>query len=76
MARNGPEDVLDECAMQTGTGIEPRTDIDPMDAALKTAPVWPYGLVFLLLAGTGAAVVAGRRLRTPIRRLPNGTRIA
>ena len=53
-----------------------RDDRDPMDESLAEAPVWPFGLGFLLLAGAGAAVVSGRRLRTPIRRLPNGTRIA
>jgi hypothetical protein len=36
----------------------------------------PYGLAFLVVAGAASAVVAGRRLHTPIRRLPNGTRIA
>ncbi len=74
MARNGPDLVVDECAMQTsmdGTGY-----VDPAEAALRSGPVWPYGLAFLLVIGGGAAVVAGRRLRTPIRRLPNGTRIA
>ena len=57
-------------------GAHRRSYVDPLDEALETAPVWPFGLGFLLLAGAGAAVVAGRRLRTPIRRLPNGTRIA
>ncbi|GAB3073580.1 MULTISPECIES: ABC transporter permease [unclassified Phycicoccus] len=74
-ARNGPSaQATDECAMLTNTGDTGFTD--PSENALKTAPVWPYGLAFLLVAGSGAAVVAGRRLRTPIRRLPNGTRIA
>ena len=49
---------------------------DPNAAAAKGAAVWPFGLVFLLLLGGGATAVANRRLRTPIRRLPNGTRIA
>jgi ABC-2 type transport system permease protein len=38
--------------------------------------VWPYGLAFLLLAGAGSMVVSARRLRTPVHRLPGGTRIA
>jgi len=37
------------------------------DRLNKVPSVWPYGFVFL---------VAVRRLRTPIRRLPRGTRIA
>ncbi len=71
-ARNGPEAVSDECSFQVSDG---QTG-DQGSRALESAPVWPYGLGFLLVAGIGAATVAGRRLRTPIRRLPNGTRIA
>ena len=50
--------------------------LGPTEAAAKGAAVWPFGLAFLLLAGGGATAIANRRLRTPIRRLPNGTRIA
>jgi ABC-type transport system involved in multi-copper enzyme maturation permease subunit len=38
--------------------------------------VWPYGFVFLGLVGGASTWVAVRRLRTPIRELPRGTRIA
>jgi ABC-type transport system involved in multi-copper enzyme maturation permease subunit len=38
--------------------------------------VWPYGFVFLGVLGAASTWVAVRRLRTPIRRLPRGTRIA
>lgn len=77
MARNGPDgDVQDECANYVGDGGPDPGYVDPMDEALRSSPVWPFGLGFLLLAAAGAAVVAGQRLRTPIRRLPNGTRIA
>lgn len=79
MARNGPDAVAQECANFVGQGQGDFTDesyVDPLDEALETAPVWPFGLGFLLIAGVGAGVVAGKRLRTPIRRLPNGTRIA
>lgn len=79
MARNGPDDVAQECASFIGEGQGEFTDgsyVDPLDEALESAPVWPFGLGFLLIAGLGAGVVAGQRLRTPIRRLPNGTRIA
>jgi ABC-type transport system involved in multi-copper enzyme maturation permease subunit len=38
--------------------------------------VWPYGFVFLGLLGGVSTWVAVRRLRTPIRKLPRGTRIA
>ena len=74
-ARNGPEAVRNECQFQTGKATDETTN-DPLTGALETAPVWPVGLAFLVLAGAGSALVASRRLRTPIRRLPNGTRIA
>jgi hypothetical protein len=73
-ARSGPDEVVDECAEQTASS--PPTSADPADDALSAPPVWPFGLGFLLVAGAGAAWVSGRRLRTPVRRLPNGTRIA
>lgn len=65
-------EVRQECWVDMYAG-EPT---DPVEAAAKGAAVWPFGLLFLLLAGGGATTVAERRLRTPIRRLPNGTRIA
>jgi len=42
----------------------------------KVHAVWPHGFVFLGLIGAGSTWVAVRRLRTPIRKLPRGTRIA
>jgi ABC-2 type transport system permease protein len=42
----------------------------------KVNPVWPYGFGFLGLVGAGSTLVAVRRLRTPIRKLARGTRIA
>ena len=40
-----------------------------------TSPVWPYGLAFNLLLGAGSVMIV-RRLRTPVRQLTKGTRIA
>jgi hypothetical protein len=75
LARSGPEAVSNECTF--ATALADAAPQDPTTArALASPAVWPYGLGFLLVAGVGAALVAGRRLRTPIRRLPNGTRIA
>ena len=80
MARNGPDEVQQECNFQTDVNADPTLGdtggVDPMDQARQTAPVWPIGLGFLLVLGAGAALVAARRLQTPSRRLPNGTRIA
>lgn len=39
-------------------------------------PVWPYGLAFDVLLAVGAVAITIRRLRTPVRRLPRGVRIA
>ncbi len=39
-------------------------------------PLWPYGLAFDVLLGVGAVAITIRRLRTPVRRLPRGVRIA
>ncbi len=41
-----------------------------------SGPVWPFGLAFLLIGGVAATGISVLRTRTPIRRLPNGTRIA
>ena len=50
---------------------------DPQQQApLQSGPVWPYGLAFYLALGAGATWLAVRRTRTPVTRLPNGTRIA
>jgi len=46
------------------------------DRLNKVPAVWPYGFVFLGLIGGASTWVAVRRLRTPIRKLPRGTRIA
>jgi len=75
-ARNGPGDVHDECSGYVVNEPGPEGGGDPVSDALDSAPVWPYGLAFLLVAGAGATALAGSRLRTPVRRLPNGTRIA
>ncbi|MDU0313981.1 ABC transporter permease subunit [Phycicoccus sp. M110.8] len=74
-ARKGPDAVVDECRFATGDATAQAYQ-DPFDKAFETGPVWPYGLGFLLVLGAGATTVAARRLRTPVRRLPNGTRIA
>ncbi len=46
------------------------------DRLNKVHAVWPYGFAFLGLIGAASTWVAVRRLRTPIRKLPRGTRIA
>jgi ABC-type transport system involved in multi-copper enzyme maturation permease subunit len=73
-ARLGPTStVRQECWVDMDADAMPP---DPVAEAARDQAVWPFGLAFLLLGGVGATAVAHRRLHTPIRRLPNGTRIA
>lgn len=48
----------------------------PEQPPLQSGPIYPYGLAFYLALGAGATWLAIRRTRTPVTRLPNGTRIA
>lgn len=77
VAKTGPPSqagrIVEECTFETSLsqGPGPGEPAQPEGSA-----VWPYGLAFLLLCGAGATAVARRRLVTPVRRLPSGTRIA
>jgi hypothetical protein len=78
-ARRGADltTTREECYFGDASG-QPPLDT-PMGQASRrpaSAPVWPFGLGFLLVIGVGATGVSVLRTRTPIRRLPNGTRIA
>lgn len=42
----------------------------------STMPVWPFGAAVYLIAGAGGVAVATWRIRTPMRRVGAGTRIA
>jgi hypothetical protein len=67
-ARLGPRLVQDFCS-----------DFDTLQRAEERAalpPVWPWGMAFYLLLVAGSTALAVRRLRTPVRRLPVGQRIA
>ena len=82
--------VRDECSWlpETAADVEDyeATDeaFEARERAQETAararrdanPVWPWGLAFLVALGLVSVVVAERRVRTPVRRLPSGTRIA
>ncbi|SMC93326.1 ABC transporter permease [Janibacter indicus] len=70
LAKAGPPEVHDECWSD---------DEDTSDSSARVReefPAWPMGLGVYVLAGAGATAVAIRRVRTPIRRLPSGTRVA
>jgi len=77
-------DSLNECWPETqpalasgdGTQLFAQEQQIQRDRLNKVHAVWPYGFVFLGVMGAGSTWVAVRRLRTPIRRLPRGTRIA
>ena len=73
-ARLGPTStVRQECWVDMDADAMPRTPV--AEAAMDQGSV-ALRPAFLLLGGVGATAVAHRRLHTPIRRLPNGTRIA
>ncbi len=91
MARMGTtEDSLNECWPEFAVAsLEPQPNVGANAGANIGSPeqlqrdrlnqvpaVWPYGFVFLGLLGAAATWVAVRRLRTPVRRLSRGTRIA
>lgn len=77
-----PSEVRDECTFFAEMG--PEMDRSSEDEAREAAErerrdanvVWPWGLAFLIALGLGSVVVAEARVRTPVRRLPSGTRIA
>lgn len=49
----------------------------PTDLGSPTSiPVWPFGAAVYLIAGAGGIAVATWRIRTPMRRVGAGTRIA
>lgn len=68
-----PDAIQDECQFMGELAAEPLPSERP---AAASAPVWPYGLGVLLLVGGAATAIATRRVQTPVRRLPSGTRIA
>lgn len=84
-AKAGPPDpgeVRDECTFYAEMG--PEGDVTAAQEARDAAErerrdanaVWPWGLAFLVALGLGSVVVAESRVRTPVKRLPSGTRIA
>lgn len=73
-ARLGPSSSEDWCFTDEATQ---RLREQERAAAREAAGVtWPYGLATDLAIGTGFVVLAIRRLRTPSRKLPRGTRVA
>lgn len=84
-AKAGPGDldeVRDECSYLpktagAGTPALPEVARQVEDRERRNAnAVWPWGLAFLVGLGLVSVVVAERRVRTPVKRLPSGTRIA
>ena len=67
-ARLGPEYTQNWC--------DPSPTDDRADEREELSPAWPYGLGADLLVAAGFVVVTVRRLRSPTRKLPRGTRVA
>ncbi len=79
-ARLGRDPITDWCG-PGATGGDNAADYAAREAQRdrdreRLGVAWPYGLAVNLLLGGGLTTVAARRLRTPARRLPRGTRIA
>jgi ABC-type transport system involved in multi-copper enzyme maturation permease subunit len=55
---------------------DPNHTWEPLGQRQAQSPVWPYGLAFDVLLGLGALTITTRRLRTPVKRLPRGVRLA
>jgi len=70
-ARTGPQPEQDWCGAYEPGYVSP---VD--DPELDDSPVWPWGLGANLLLGAGGVVLAVRRLRIPVAKLPRGTRVA
>lgn len=84
-AKAGPGplgEVKDECSYLPKTSsaaqpVSPEVARQAEDRERRNAnAVWPWGLAFLVALGLVSVVVAERRVRTPVRNLPSGTRIA
>ncbi len=73
-ARRGPQPdrLIYECVDER----TPSFSAPARDDVSGVAPLWPVGLLGLALIGAGSVAVAIRRVRTPVHRLPAGTRIA
>ncbi len=73
-ARLGPEPTEDQCWFDQQTAQRREAERAAQREALGVT--WPYGLAADLLLGAGFVALAVRRLRTPTRTLPRGTRVA
>jgi len=71
-ARLGPDPIEDWCGDEASARTAAQRDRREADQPAA----WPYGLGADLLVGVGFLVLTVRRLRTPTRKLPRGTRIA
>lgn len=78
-ARLGPDPIQDWCGPgangDTSTVFQQREAQRAKDRE-RLGVTWPYGLAFDLGLGALFATVAVRRLRSPARKLPRGTRVA
>ena len=71
-ARHGAQEPLREC----WSGEFTQGSAEQRSARGLDDPVWPIGFAGYAAVGAGALAIAVRRLRTPVHKLPRGTRIA
>ncbi len=70
-ARLGPDHTIyNQCGANSAADRQRQQNRDALGIT------WPFGLAADLLLGAGFVAVAVRRLRTPTRTLPRGTRVA
>jgi ABC-type transport system involved in multi-copper enzyme maturation permease subunit len=70
-----PGDVLGSIRTEVRQFRSGTTD-QPFDNAGDGGPVWPYGLAIDLVVAGALLTAAVRRIRTPVRHLPRGVRLA
>lgn len=73
--RSDADEGTDECLAGSMHTVSP-ADGEGDDALAGTIPVWWIGLGVQLIVAGALLVVGERRVRTPARKLPRGTRIA
>ena len=71
--RLGPENPLQQCDID---GAREKAEARRAAQREGLGATWPFGLAADLALGAVFVVVAVRRLRTPTRKLPTGTRVA
>ncbi|MGQ0575667.1 MAG: ABC transporter permease [Pseudonocardia sp.] len=71
-----PLGAIREAVRAARAGPDPATGVLLTEPVRRGPAVWPWGLAFNLALGGVALAVTVRRLRTPTRAIPRGSRVA